>query len=90
MPLPMGEGLSELLSIGYACRNLQPKTFGRGFDSRRLHSVNASDVKTSEAFFLHAPGSGCRRAVSGGPHPNPLPAGGGTKNVPRRAEGEGE
>jgi hypothetical protein len=40
MPLPMGEGLSEPLSIGYACRNLQPKTFGRGFDSRRLHCCN--------------------------------------------------
>jgi hypothetical protein len=38
MPLPMGEGPGERLNTGYACRGLQPKTFGRGFDSRRLHS----------------------------------------------------
>jgi hypothetical protein len=51
MPLPMGEGLSEPLNIGYACRGLQPKTFGRGFDSRRLHSSNALDLLRSGAFL---------------------------------------
>jgi hypothetical protein len=49
MPLPMGEGLSEFLNTGYACRGLQPKTFGRGFDSRRLHSMNAPDLLRSGA-----------------------------------------
>jgi hypothetical protein len=55
MPLPMGEGLSELLNTGYACRNLQLKTFGRGFDSRRLHFASALDLLWSRALAF----SGC-------------------------------
>jgi hypothetical protein len=53
MPLPVGEGLSELLNTGYACRGLQPKTFGRGFDSRRLHQYIKANCPQL-AFFLLA------------------------------------
>jgi hypothetical protein len=59
MPLPMGEGLGESLNIGYACRNLQPKTFGRGFDSRRLHFASAPDLSRSGALFFSGKGLRC-------------------------------
>jgi len=33
----MGVGGGETKTIGYACRTVALKVFGRGFNSRRLH-----------------------------------------------------
>ena len=63
MPLPMGEELSELLNTGYACRGLQPKTFGRGFESRRLHLMKAPGFRKPGAFVFSWQGTSHARLI---------------------------
>jgi len=48
---PTGVGGRECKTFGYTCRTDVPKIFGREFNSRRLHHVNASRTLSETPFI---------------------------------------